>query len=47
MFRELVLLPYLGENTYTDPWIGFSPFYRTQHSKYFHLKMGAEPAPET
>jgi hypothetical protein len=26
---------------------GNSPFYRTQQSRHFHLKMGAEPAPET
>lgn len=32
---------------YLLPRNGISPFYRTQHSKYFHLKTGVKPAPET
>jgi hypothetical protein len=45
MFRELALLPSSGKNTHA--WIGISTFYQTQKNRNFHLKMGAEPAPET
>lgn len=30
-----------------DPNIAVSTFYGTQQNRYFHQRMGAEPAPET
>jgi hypothetical protein len=28
------------------PWIGISSLYQTQQNRHFHLKMGAEQAPQ-
>jgi hypothetical protein len=51
MFQGLALLPSPVENTYSvgsaRRVLGLTSFYYTQQNGYFHLKMGAEPAPET